>query len=104
MAYIYKPPKKDKRQVKDKTDIVKKTHRLVYNTPYWKKLRLSYLMEHPLCEMCNEALAEEVHHKVELKRATSDEEMLSLGFDINNLMALCPKCHDEIHKMLKNVK
>jgi len=97
MAYINRPKKKDNRTNKTKTDIVIKTHKLVYDTPTWKALRLSYLMEHPICECCNNALATEVHHKTELKKATSDEEMVSLGFDINNLMAVCTKCHQEIH-------
>jgi len=98
MAYINRPKKKkDIRTNKNKTETVQKTHKLVYDTPYWKQLRLSYLMEHPVCECCKNALATEVHHKIELKRATSDEEMISLGFDVNNLMAVCTKCHQEIH-------
>ena len=101
MAYINRPKKKDNRTNKTKTETVKKTHKLVYDTPYWKQLRLSYLMEHPICECCGNALATEVHHKIELKRATSDEEMVSLGFDINNLQALCTKCHQEKHKKHK---
>lgn len=101
MAYINIPKKKDNRTNKNKTEIVQKTHQLVYDIPYWRQLRLSYLMEHPVCECCGNALATEVHHKIELKRATSDEEMISLGFDINNLMAVCSKCHQEIHKKHK---
>lgn len=97
MAYINRPKKKDNRTNKTKTETVIKTHKLVYDTPYWKQLRLSYLMEHPVCECCNNALATEVHHKVELKRACTDEEMLSLGFNINNLMAVCSTCHSNIH-------
>ena len=97
MATIFRPKKKDKRNNRNKTDIVIKTHKLVYDTPYWKQLRLSYLMEHPICECCNSSLATEVHHKTELKKATSDNEMISLGFDVDNLMAVCTKCHQEIH-------
>lgn len=101
MAYINRNKKKDIRTNKNKTEIVQKTHKLVYDTPYWTKLRLSYLMEHPVCECCGNALATEVHHKIELKRATSDEEMISLGFDVNNLMAVCSECHRNEHKKLK---
>jgi 5-methylcytosine-specific restriction protein A len=97
MATINRPKKKDNRTNKTKTEIVIKTHKLVYDTPYWKQLRLSYLMEHPVCECCNNALATEVHHITELKKATSDEEMVSLGFSINNLMAVCSTCHSNIH-------
>ena len=97
MATIFRPKKKDNRNNRNKTDIVIKTHKLVYDQPYWKQLRLSYLMEHPICEYCNKNLATEVHHIRELSKATSDNEMISLGFDVNNLMAVCTKCHQEIH-------
>lgn len=72
--------------------------RIVYNTPQWKKLRISYLMEHPLCELCGEQLAVDVHHKVEISTGKNEEEMKKLGFDSNNLMSLCKKCHQFLHK------
>lgn len=98
MAYINRPKRKDTRNNNKKTEVVIKTHKLVYDSKYWRELRQSYLMSHPVCECCNNALATEVHHKTELKCATSDEEMISLGFDIHNLMAVCSKCHQEIHR------
>lgn len=97
MAFLNKPKKKDTRKTQDKTETVQKTHKIVYDTPYWKQLRKTMLMEHPICQMCGNALATEVHHIRELSKATSDLEMYSLGFDINNLMCLCSECHHKIH-------
>lgn len=74
----------------------------VYNTTTWRKLRKAYLMEHPLCEICLSkgitTAATDVHHKYEISNASSILEMKDIGFDSNNLMALCEKCHSNIHK------
>ena len=65
----------------------------------WKRIRDKYIKEHPLCEKCLEKtdtnpehiiqLATEVHHIIPIcKGGTHDR---------NNLMAVCTKCHTEIH-------
>lgn len=77
----------------------------VYNTTQWRKLRQSYLMEHPLCEMClkeNKVRpAVEVHHITPISTAKDDLEMKDLGFNPSNLMALCEECHHKIHNEMK---
>lgn len=76
-------------------------YKTVYNTSQWRKLRQSYLLQHPLCEMClkegkiKEAV--EVHHVTPISTATTDLDMKDLGFNPNNLMALCTECHHKLH-------
>lgn len=52
-----------------------------------------------LCEMCKTEFSDEVHHMAQQKDA--DENGFVNGFHKNhpgNLMAICEKCHDKIHK------
>lgn len=76
-------------------------HKNIYNTTRWRKDRLSYLTEHPLCERCaTKGLiipATLIHHKTEISTGTNDEAMKDLAFDPNNLQALCINCHKEEH-------
>ena len=87
-------------------DKAKYIYRYVYNTTRWKKLREAYLMQHPLCEMCekdgkvNEAV--EVHHITPISYAESELEMKELGYNPNNLMALCKECHHKLHNEIKS--
>ena len=80
----------------------------IYNTTSWRKLRKSYLSEHPLCEICLEkgksVMAENVHHKTEISSGQDEEEMKRLGFDYNNLQSLCRTCHKAIHDKDNNDK
>ena len=59
----------------------------------WRKIRDRYIKMHPLCERClaecRSTLAEEVHHKIPVKRGGTHDE--------NNLMSLCQSCHNKIH-------
>lgn len=77
----------------------------IYNTSEWRKLRQAYIISHPLCERCLErniiAPATEVHHITPISTATNEMEMKDLGYNENNLMALCEKCHHEIHNKMK---
>lgn len=77
-------------------------YRTVYNTSQWRKLRQAYISAHPLCERCLEdniiTPAVEVHHITPISTATSELQMKDLGFNESNLMALCEKCHHELHK------
>ena len=59
----------------------------------WKRVRDSYVKEHPFCELCFEngmmKQVEEVHHKQPLSEGgTHDRE---------NLISLCKSCHARIH-------
>ena len=73
----------------------------VYNTRRWRNLRASYLMEHPLCEICKKngviTPAVDVHHRDSFTNYTG-LNMLDKAFDYDNLLSLCKKCHGNIHK------
>jgi len=69
----------------------------VYNTDTWRKLRLEYIKEHTFCETClasgKYTLAQEVHHKIPISEGSSIADKQFLGFDWNNLKAVCKPCH-----------
>ena len=89
----------EKRKYQTKTN--NENHK-VYNTNIWRKLRLHYLSEHPLCEKCLEkeilTPAVDVHHIREIDNGNNITEKRNIGYDYNNLMALCSECHHNIHK------
>lgn len=101
MAWIQKP--KRKKQEYNRLQI-HETHKF-YNNNTWRKLRQSYLMEHPVCEDCLKenkvVLAEEIHHIKPILTGKTELEMMTLAFDSNNLTALCKKCHQLRHKKLR---
>lgn len=78
------------------------TSEKIYNRQKWKKLRDAYIAEHPLCERCLEkgkiTAAEQVHHVRPFLSGMSAQEIESLAYDHDNLMALCSQCHKEIHQ------
>lgn len=59
----------------------------------WKRIRDSYVKEHPFCEKCFErgilVSVSEVHHKVPISKGGTH--------DRSNLMSLCRSCHNKIH-------
>ena len=59
----------------------------------WKRIRDSYVREHPFCERCFEqgilVPVDEVHHKVPISQGGTHER--------SNLMSLCRSCHNKIH-------
>ncbi len=78
---------------------------VIYNklihTTRWLRLRKNVLSKHPLCQMCeNEgrvSAATDVHHIVPCETAMTRQEMETLMFDVHNVMALCHRCHVQIH-------
>jgi 5-methylcytosine-specific restriction protein A len=62
----------------------------------WKKFRLWFLAEHPLCEECLSkkecSIANEIHH---IERLSANPE---LKYELSNLKALCKSCHSEYTK------
>lgn len=67
-----------------------------YNTPEWKKLRkYKFNKADGLCEKCDkQGIVEEgveVHHKVPIEKDWSKR------LDYNNLILLCPACHNHEH-------
>ena len=97
MPTIYKPKKKQP----PKRDKAKLIYDTVYNTSRWRKLRAAYLLSHPLCETCLKngvvSPATDVHHIHEISNADNALGMAEIGFDADNLQALCEQCHIELH-------
>jgi 5-methylcytosine-specific restriction protein A len=70
-----------------------------YNTTIWRKIRLTYLKNHPICEEClakgKVTPATSVHHiKSPFKGGEINYTLLQ---DYSNLEAVCHECHAEIH-------
>ena len=77
----------------------------VYNTSRWRKLRLYFLSNNPLCSHCLKkgiyTSATEAHHKIPLSSYKDLESKLEIAFDIENLEALCKECHIKHHQKNK---
>jgi len=58
----------------------------------WSKVRSVKMSQNPICEMCNVKPAEMVHHKAPVS------EMPDLRLVLDNLMSVCRRCHEMIHK------
>jgi 5-methylcytosine-specific restriction protein A len=61
-----------------------------YASKPWRMTRRRYLLDHEICERCEERLADSVHHRTPLKEGGARR-------DPENLMALCRPCHSTIH-------
>ena len=76
----------------------------VYNYR-WSKLRKAYLMQHPLCQKClaegRVTPATEIHHIKPISTGKDELEKVSIMLNPNNLMALCTKCHHDIHNDMR---
>ena len=104
MPYINKIPKRKKTERTD-TDI-RKLRQSAYQSTAWRKLRLKYLKEHPICEECLKkgkvTPSEDIHHKISpFKGGKVDYNLL---VDENNLMSLCKQCHSTIHLNQSGIK
>lgn len=69
-----------------------RTYKHLYNTARWKRLRIQFLKEHPLCEECSRkgiAKPAEVVDHIIPHRGNKE-----LFWDEDNLQALCKECHD----------
>lgn len=88
----------NRKKIEVKTD----DNHKIYNSRIWRNLRISYLMENPLCEEClknNKVVgAIDVHHKIPISRGKNLEEKRIIGYDYNNLKSLCKDCHKLQHK------
>ena len=78
-----------------------------YNSMAWQNTRRVYKQSvGGLCERCLKqgiiASADVVHHIVPLTEETVTDLNLSLNWD--NLMALCTKCHAEVHSSREKEK
>lgn len=73
----------------------------VYNKQQWRKLRQAQLMKQPLCELCKArditTLAVDVHHKISFLNYNG-QQRYTVAFDPNNLVSLCKRCHQWLHR------
>jgi 5-methylcytosine-specific restriction endonuclease McrA len=90
-----KPQEKSQSPISER----KKQRAILYNNKQWRALSLIYRSQHPICEKCNENLAEHVHHKLSpFDYGLSYSEKMHRLLDMDNLMSVCPKCHQLIHE------
>lgn len=95
MPYLKKSHTQKNRQVnkEQRTDI--------YQSKQWKELRQSYIMQHPLCEIClalgKTTPAEDIHHKDSFTNYSGNMR-LKVAYDYNNLIALCKQHHSYLHR------
>lgn len=95
---LQKKTKKETNQRNENT-ASREMRRKAYNNTEWRKLRETYIKEHPLCEDClNEGKvvpAEDIHHiRSPFQNGECNKALL---LDYNNLMALCKQCHNKRH-------
>jgi 5-methylcytosine-specific restriction protein A len=62
-----------------------------YNSAAWLRARATKLANHPVCERCNHAWSEHVHHRIPLSQCTPEQKL-----DQQILMAVCESCHSII--------
>ena len=55
---------------------------------HWMKISKMYRSQYPVCEVCNDAAADDVDHIVPFNGVNDP-----LRTDVSNLMSLCRKCH-----------
>lgn len=98
MPTINKQEKKKTYSDKKDTDM-RKLRKQAYQNTTWRKLRDTYMKEHPICEECLKTgkitPATDVHHKKSPFR--NGEVNYGLLLDDKNLMSLCKECHGLIH-------
>lgn len=106
MPYIKKLPKRDRsnnNRKRNKSEKEKLRIRL-YNNKKWKKVRLAYIMEHPLCERCLSrgvinGNSIQIHHKQSpFDEGLTEVERLERLLSWDNLESICPKCHGNEHR------
>ena len=68
------------------------------NSKEWNNLRCRILKENPVCERCKASPSRCVHHIKPVETGNSVSECQRLAFSRENLLALCTRCHSDIHK------
>lgn len=73
-----------------------------YNSKGWKVLRQQKLHEQPLCEICQQrglvTPGSQVHHAIRFFEQYDENMKWMLLLDYDNLVTVCDKCHQHIHK------
>ena len=105
MARINKLPPRPKRNPEAVKTDKQKMRAEAYATPQWKKMRETYLKEHPLCEECLKigkvTPATQVHHKISPFKG--EEINWGLLYDYKNLEAVDAVCHQRIHNAKRQI-
>lgn len=77
-----------------------------YTSDDWRDIRAILMLErNMICEHCHKRIKEDYkaigHHKIELTMANVNDVNISLNLD--NLMLVCNKCHNIIHKRFGSI-
>jgi len=72
-----------------KTRLRKVSQRKQRERQLYAKIRLEFLLKNPYCQVCQKALATQIHHKLPLGRGGK-------LCDVEIFLAVCPNCHDRI--------
>lgn len=80
----------------------KKQRQSLYNNKQWKALSQYMRMENPICQRCNDAITEDVHHILSpFEYGLSHAEAMRRLLDPDNLICLCRNCHNILHGNIK---
>ena len=87
----------------DKNKTYHERYQQFYNSSEWKTLRnYKFGQADGLCENCKKngivRAAREIHHVIPI------DEDWSKRLDYENLIALCPDCHNEQHKRISQLQ
>lgn len=77
-----------------------------YKSMAWRRTRQAYVdhrlaLDGGLCELCQEELGTEVHHKIFLRPENIDDENITLNHE--NLALLCFDCHQREHEAARRI-
>lgn len=81
----------------------RKFRKKYYNNSDWKKLRLAYLQQHPLCENClKKGIVNgtdiQVHHiQSPFEDGLTEMDRMQRLLSFDNLESLCARCHGLEH-------
>lgn len=70
-----------------------------YNSAAWLRVRDEVLGDSPVCQRCNAAWSEHVHHRKPLAECAEAERLAR-----DNLMAVCPPCHNILESEIRHVR
>lgn len=102
MPKINLPPKKTRKPKPRNNTAKRQLRQQAYSSAKWRKVRLTYLVDHPMCEICEKSPAMDIHH---MQSFIVDGEIdWGLLLDSDNLKALCKDCHAEIHNRQQGLK
>ena len=98
MPTIQRQQRKTYSVPRKETDM-RKLRQKAYQNTTWRKLRDTYMKQHPICEECLKSgkitPATDIHHKKSPFRGGEVNYMLLWDYD--NLQALCKECHGRLH-------